>query len=1206
MPKIYRSKTLFSLALLAAALAGTVVNGKAQTITVSNLWSISTTAGRPYVTGGSTERGVAYNPVNNHVYIVSRAAAVTLKVAIVDGDTGADLGALSVAGITGGTFAVSTITVADDGVIYAANLTTGSATTPYKIYRWNNEASTPAVVYAANPSGGANNNRYGDCALNARGSGIDTELITTAQSNPIAVIFKPTDATLTTFTSTRIDVTGINAADLTKGTGWGPTNTFYGKNSGNTIVRFCSYNIGAGTGALLSTYNVDSVAAFDVDASRNILASADCANNTTTHNLRVYNLASGTTPTSLYTSPFPTPYAANANAVGEVQIAGDRIVAIDTANGVTMAKIYVNNNPVSPSIPQQPPTNTTVIEGGYVTLSMGANGTAPLGYQWFYDESPIEGANTNFLNLTNVSLSQTGRFTIVVTNSAGAITSAPSLLTITPSIRTPVLTPVWNLAPGAKAWLTTDSNQRSIAYNPLTGHLLVVSRTPVNAVYILDAATGAEVGTLNVDLSVIKDGTFPINYIGVAADGSIYAANLTTGTGTHFKVYRWAFEDTVISPTVVFDGDPVSGSGGTTSVRWGDNMDVRTSASGEIQILVASRNGNKAALISSADNGNTFTASTITTEAPDGAMGLGVAFGAGDTFWAKAPASALRQIDFTGKVLHVYGTSVFPSLIGPIAVDPANNYLAGLAAETPDSVRLYNIADLVNPPLYVDTEFFPIDNANTLGTGAADFGGGLLFVLDSNNGLMAFAVQAPPVITCPADKTVECGADWTFDTPTATDPCDGPSVAIIVANTVTNALCGNTFKATRTWKATNSCGNVAQCSQTVTVVDTTAPSIACSQDKVVECGTQWTFDAPIATDSCGTATNVVVSTITNALCGNTFSATRTWQAIDACGNSSANCSQTVTVMDTTAPAIACSNNKSVECGSAWTFVAPTATDCDPNATIAVVSTVTNALLGSEYSVTRTWVAQDACGNQASCSQTVTVKDTTLPVISLVGGSSMILECHSTFTEPGATAADTCAGDLSAQIVRTGTVNANVPGEYVLHYNVNDPNGNVGEEVTRTVIVSDTVAPAITCPENITNQCSGIEGTTVTFSTTATDACDANAVVVCTPASGSSFSLGTTPVSCEATDASGNRSTCSFSVTIVDPSSAPSLTIEQQGNEVVISWPESCTSYVLKETATLTTPSTWSTSSATIETSNGRKAARVTNDGGTKFFRLEKP
>src|SRR5262249_19909747 len=246
-----------------------------------------------------------------------------------------------------------------------------------------------------------------------------------------------------------------------------------------------------------------------------------------------------------------------------------------------------------------------------------------------------------------------------------------------------------------------------------------------------------------------------------------------------------------------------------------------------------------------------------------------------------------------------------------------------------------------------------------------------------------------PVITCSnTNKTVEQGTAWTFDTPTATDN-SGSKVTITVLKTVTNAVahCGTTFDATRTWVATDACGNSASCSQKVTVVDTTAPAITCSNtNKTVEQGTAWTFDAPTATDNGGTnITITVLNTGTNTAghCGTTFDATRTWQATDACGNSSS-CTQKGSVVDNSGPVINCSkHNKTVEQGAAWTFDAPTATDnSGTNITITVLNTVTNTAshCGTTFDATRTWQATDACGNSSSCSQKVTVVDTSAPVI----------------------------------------------------------------------------------------------------------------------------------------------------------------------------------------------------------------------------------
>ena len=159
-------KTARACLLALGALALWSGTAGAQTVTISNLWSISTTNGRPYLTNASatsyTERGATYSAFRNHAYIVSRATTPP-TVAILDGDTGAQVGALNVTGVIpqgtpNGTFALSTIGVSDDGDIYAANLTVSVANGPFRIYRWTNEVDPPVLVYSGNPSA----NRYGE------------------------------------------------------------------------------------------------------------------------------------------------------------------------------------------------------------------------------------------------------------------------------------------------------------------------------------------------------------------------------------------------------------------------------------------------------------------------------------------------------------------------------------------------------------------------------------------------------------------------------------------------------------------------------------------------------------------------------------------------------------------------------------------------------------------------------------------------------------------------------------------------------------------------------------------------------------------------------------------------------------------------------------------------------------------------------------
>jgi hypothetical protein len=156
-----------------------------------------------------------------------------------------------------------------------------------------------------------------------------------------------------------------------------------------------------------------------------------------------------------------------------------------------------------------------------------------------------------------------------------------------------------------------------------------------------------------------------------------------------------------------------------------------------------------------------------------------------------------------------------------------------------------------------------------------------------------------------------------------------------------------------------------------------------------------------------------------------------------------------------------------------------------------------------------------------------VVDTTAPVVTLNGAATMTVECHTSFSDPGATASDACAGSLP--VTPSGSVNVNVPGSYTLTYSANDGNGHTGT-ASRTVNVVDTTAPAITCPANMT-VCTSSNSANVTFSPSALDACSGSVTITATPASGSSFALGTTTVTVRADDGNGNTNVCTFDVTV---------------------------------------------------------------------------
>ena len=84
---------------------------------------------------------------------------------------------------------------------------------------------------------------------------------------------------------------------------------------------------------------------------------------------------------------------------------------------------------IPPTITQQP-TNQTTFAGGTATFIAAAAGTAPLSYQWNFNTTNIVGATNATLTLTNVQLSQAGKYALQVTNIAGTAFSSNAMLTV--------------------------------------------------------------------------------------------------------------------------------------------------------------------------------------------------------------------------------------------------------------------------------------------------------------------------------------------------------------------------------------------------------------------------------------------------------------------------------------------------------------------------------------------------------------------------------------------------------------------------------------------------------------------------------------------------------------------------------------------------------------------------------------------------------
>jgi autotransporter-associated beta strand protein len=254
-------------------------------------------------------------------------------------------------------------------------------------------------------------------------------------------------------------------------------------------------------------------------------------------------------------------------------------------------------------------------------------------------------------------------------------------------------------------------------------------------------------------------------------------------------------------------------------------------------------------------------------------------------------------------------------------------------------------------------------------------------------------------------------------------------------------------------------------------------------------------------------------------------------------------------------------NPTVECSGSQTFTVaatgqpPLSYQWSVDGTPVIGQTATNfSLLNIHFPspIIVTVTVTNAYGNVASNS-VVAVQDTTPPVITMNGANPMTVECHGSFSDPGATANDACAGSVTVQV--SGSVDPNTSGSYQLTYTANDGNGNISTAI-RTVNVTDSTAPLIiysftnTVLSADTNCSALMPDVTGTNYIIAVDACSGtNLTITQVPTNLTVLPEGTNTVIISVADQTGNT-TYSTNTIVVQDETPPVITLNGLSNMTV--------------------------------------------------------
>jgi hypothetical protein len=240
----------------------------------------------------------------------------------------------------------------------------------------------------------------------------------------------------------------------------------------------------------------------------------------------------------------------------------------------------------------------------------------------------------------------------------------------------------------------------------------------------------------------------------------------------------------------------------------------------------------------------------------------------------------------------------------------------------------------------------------------------------------------------------------------ATDDCT--EVTISMEEVVVAGNCAAEYEVVRIWTALDACGNGATLMQTISFVDNSAPVFDQQVvDETIACGQTLDLPAVTATDACSAEVTIGYEETTDpGGCPNIY---RFWTATDDCGNQ-ATMVQTITVDDSEPPLLlGVPSDTSADCNTIPEMPVPEVNDnCDEDVAVTVSETIVGS--GCDYTIIRTWIAQDDCGNTTIESYSIQVNDTADPVFVNAPGE-VTVECNDLAGYPYPEVYDDCGGTV---------------------------------------------------------------------------------------------------------------------------------------------------------------------------------------------------